>query len=87
MTTPSQLRTLAKSKLRLRITKRRRQVGSGSFVVTGPDGQLYQTRSKRDALANLAVRLRCFEVPPFKLEYVPPLPPEQFELFGEEVQP
>ena len=53
----TQIRRLARSKVKVKITKRKR----GTFYVFGPDSEVYQAGSKQEALQNLKARLRCWE--------------------------
>jgi len=53
----TQIRRLARSKVKVKITKRKR----GNFYVCGPDGEVYRAMTKAEALQNLKARLRCWQ--------------------------
>lgn len=63
------LRSLFRWKVRLVVTSRRRS--STGFTVTGPDGKVYHAVTRKEALANLKVRMLCHEVQPWKIMVTP----------------
>ena len=66
MIKPKKLRSLMRWKVRVSITRRKR-CASG-FKVTGPDGKIHECPTRREALANLSARMKCYEVAPWKIE-------------------
>lgn len=52
----TKLRAMGHNRARIFLTKARRS--QRGFVVTGPDGQLYRARTRKEALNNLLARLK-----------------------------
>jgi hypothetical protein len=65
MSVETKIRMMAHNKSRVFISDRRR---AKTFAVTGPDGKLYRTKSKRAAMANLLARLRVWTVQPWAIQ-------------------
>lgn len=60
------IRQHARRASRVIITTRRRS--ATGFKVTGPDGQQYHARTHAEALSNLAARVQCFDVAPWRVD-------------------
>jgi hypothetical protein len=68
MKTTTRIRKLARSKIRIQITKRRRKC---LFIVLGPDRREQACRTKAEAINLLLVRLRCWDVTPWRILAAP----------------
>lgn len=61
----AKIRTAAQSKVKVRITNRKRS--KNGFLVKYPDGRFYYAHTKSEALQNMLATTRCFQTHEFTL--------------------